>query len=161
MFLVNPYIYGAELPFDYANPGGTGNRLAAGMNVTANFSPSNGTLTNIINGNFSANNTGSFRFPLGGSGRSFDVDFSYLGYLIECDQVRFYNSSGTSQGTWSAYAVLSGTPTLVEAGWGFAGSFDLNLSVISACDTLRFTQTSGVTNGSPWFEEIEFRLRQA
>lgn len=147
--IINPYEF-TTIAFSYANAGGSGDRTAT-ITMGGSISPSSGTLLNLVDGAFGANSTDSMRFPLGQTNKTITFTFPSP---VQINQFKFYNSTATSQGN----ARVKADGVTVTADFTFADTFTVNATSTPSA-TVYTIEFDGATNGSPWFEEAEFRIR--
>lgn len=158
--LVNPYIIGVVVPFDYNNAFGSGDRTGS-LTVTAlDFSPNAGDVTNIVNGSLSADASGAMRFPTGGADRTISIVFPSP---VEIEEYNVLSGSSTANGDWTIQDQLAGS--------GFNASINgftwNNTNIIAPSiairplDELLLQKVGGSTNSTVWFLEINFKIRPA
>lgn len=151
----------------YANAGGTGNRTAT---ITVNIAgslpaPVGGTLSNIVNGDFSANNTGSCGVGSGTTAFSDGDAFEYVfPSLVFIDEWKAYMDRAISWGSWknqywdgaafqdlNSFTWNSQTQTQAVTGMPFTGTTKLRVMKVGAA--------SGLV--APYYEEKEFKIAAA
>lgn len=146
----------------YANSGGTGNRtslITASVTKTLNA----GGASNLVNGSFATNGTNSIQFPSSDTGWEIMFDFRPTGFMQCVDEFKWYQDSTLTQGTWvfEAWDGLSDWTTLWTGTLGGVnGAQTVSFSNTDAYILYRLRQTAGVTNGTPWCEEIEFKIAE-
>lgn len=146
----------------YANVGGTGDRTAI-ITVTSNGAMNSGTDSNFVDGDFSANSTGSRDFNSGATGNIVLIDFGVSTYRV-IDEIKWYQDGTQTHSTWVVEGSVDGDH-FVELKSSFTLGGVAGAQVISFINTVgyryyRLSQThdsSGVSS-SPWNEEMEYKI---
>src|SRR5215472_334259 len=146
----------------YANLGGTGWRAPfIGVTTTASLGGSSGPIQNVLDGNFSANLSHSCFFQFNQSGKEVKFDFRAIGPQL-ITELKWYQDSAHTQGTWkvagsnddSSYTDIA---TGVNLGGSATTTIDMSANA-TAYNWYKLIQTAGVTDSTPWIEEVEFKL---
>ena len=146
----------------YSNPGGNGDRTAT-ITVTGNFTPQ-GTLSNAVDGASGNNGTDSFGFESAQTtGNIITFDFGAGNPNKIIDELTWVQQTTTAQGTWSwSWSTDGSAFTVLDTGLVIAGASSttvLTLSVYApGARYYRLTQTAGTTSGSPWIQEVTFKI---
>jgi hypothetical protein len=149
---------------DYSNSGGTGDRTSLILCYTnkTDSSLGSGTIETLVDGSTSTGGFHSMQFPGGDSGWEIWFDFRPTGHKQCIDEFKWYQSTSNTHGTWTFQAWDGLTWTDLQTGITLGGSTTQTVafSNTNAYIMYRLVQTGGVTNGSPWCEEIEFKISQ-
>lgn len=145
---------------DYSNPGGTGDRTGL-ISVTANFTP-NGSITNLVDGDFSTNTAGSFDY-FNGSVAGLWIQFEFPTPQV-IDEAKWYQSNTTTHGTFKWQIEIGGVWTDIGSAFALGGAntqtqTQLNGNIL-ASTKYRLLGVSGIFFNSPWIIEIEFKLEE-
>jgi hypothetical protein len=155
---INVTVTSAAVTTSYANPGGQGNRLAL-IGITTTATMATDPINTILNGSMAATTW----FNGGQSGREIKFDFWDLGGPKVLTEAKWYQTNGTSQGTWkwqgsndnSSYTDIGGTFTLGSPATTVITTLSANTTPYRYYKLL---QVSGSTSSSPDLAEIEFKL---
>lgn len=155
--------------FDYANPGGSGDRTGGGtggITITATVATSAGVFTTLING---SSTDLSFSFASSGSNpNGVYIKFQFTdGKKKSMDQFAWKHGSNVTQGTWDMQGSLDDvTYNMIKTSWGIndAGSSDNVVSVDSGGELVEFrylkmTKIGSTTSSTPREQEVRFRIR--
>ncbi|TJW14472.1 MAG: hypothetical protein E5W82_10880 [Mesorhizobium sp.] len=146
----------------YLNPGATGDRTAS-ITVTSSMSPTSGSLlSNFIDGAFGSTSTDSVELPAALSGQWITFDFGSGVSKIITGFV-WWASTFIGQGDWklqgsndnSAWTDLS---TSVPLGGAVRKVYHGAAANTTGYRYYRLLQTSGLTSGNPWNEEVQFEI---
>ncbi len=143
----------------YSNTYGTGNRTAS-ISVASNLAALYGTLSGLVNGSFANDNTNSMYF-------TGDITGSYIEFTfpvaVNITEAKWYQSQAVGVGTWkwqgwtgSAYVDIGNSFTL-------GGSAPYQTQTELAANTGYYTKyrllgITGYGSGTPWNQEIEFKV---
>lgn len=144
----------------YANPQGTGDRRASIL-VTADAGPiSNaGASASLVDGSQTINSSAWF------NSTSNWVRFDF-GYPRVIDEAKWYQSSGSSHGTWK-WQVSDDATTWADVGASFVlGGVALQTHTalagnVSAYRFWRIVRVSGTPSSGPYLLEVEFRIDES
>ena len=147
----------------YANAGGTGDRTASvivnvsGSSLTAN-SPSN-----LVDGAFANNTSDSIAFfPGAASGAWIQFDFGVGAQRIVAE-AKWYQGDTSTHGTWKWQGSKDGS-TWTDIGVGFTlggATTQVQTELNSNVNAYRFYRLLGVSgnvSGSPYIQEVEFKI---
>jgi hypothetical protein len=119
-------------------------------------------LPNLVNGSFATSGIGSIIVTGGQTGQEFTFDFRPSGFMQVVDEIKWYQDVSASQGGWRCEAWDGETWTVLNAGFtlGVPATQIIPLSNSKPYFVYRFIQQSGVTNATPFIEEVEFKQQQ-
>ena len=144
----------------YWNDGGRGDRTTM-FNITTTAVLGGGNTSNLIDAAYADNGTDSLWFAGGQSGR--EIKFQSLAGPKIIDGFRWFQNSGLSNhGTW-VFEGSNDDSSYTPIGSSFTLPVNQFVAVYEFVNTTAYTyhrlrQTAGVTNGTPWIREIEFRI---
>jgi hypothetical protein len=143
------------------NSGGSGDRTAT-VTTTTNLSVS-GTWNHMING--TQPETGTYftgnSLTAGAYNMTFDFGSGQSKYI---DTIEWFQSSASAQGNWKMQGSDDGsTYTDVSGSFALGTSADQNIGISPSKGYryYRLLSVSGNTSGSPWIEEIKFKINDA
>lgn len=140
----------------YANFNGTGDRTMGLLSAGGNMGFAAGNLERMIDGNTASNNCFWF------SGSLIVFDF---GDRVVIDEFKFYQSGGTSHGTWqgagsndnSSYTNIGSAGSLGDAVLATQTNTTWSGNT-TAYRYYRLSQTSGAVSGGPFIYQFEFKI---
>jgi hypothetical protein len=143
-------------PTSYANPQGTGNRTAA-LVVTENIPSGGGDVEQMVNGAI-VNNEFFFTGSALNGTQEIRIDFGTARLI---DEFKWYQQNSSTHGTWqwegsndgSSWTTLGATFTL---GGGTVTTYAR--ANTNGYRYYRLLGVSGSTSGSPYLQEIEFKI---
>lgn len=145
----------------YANPGGTGDRLAL-ITTTTTATLGDGSIIRLVDGIKAVNNnSGACWFNAGQSTRR--ITFYFNGLFKIIDEVIWTQQNGSTHGDWkfqggndnSSWTDIGSSFTLGGAGVNTLTSMAGN---IGSWKYYSMLQVSGSTSSSPWLQEAEFKI---
>lgn len=167
MILINPYRYATEGgggfsgSFDYANPGGSGDRTSL-ITISANFSPGAGALERWVDGNQTNSDSFSFKFNSGqNTGNEFTLDF---GGLYEFNEWTGTFSISSALGTWKLEGSTDNSNwTTLHASFTMGGATSVTYTptLTGPYRYYKWTQTGGNTQTSTRMIEGRFQIRNS
>jgi len=162
MILLNPYSVAAVGPptfsgsFSYANTDGQGDRRGS-ITCTGTFSQGSG--DDLIDGSTTNLST---KFTNASTGNSILFVFSDW---REIDELSWDTSATSALGTWVIECSADGSSwTEIKSAFSLGGSASAILYSMTAqavFKQLRMRQTGGTTSGTPFMQEVKFRIRNS
>jgi hypothetical protein len=154
-----PEAEGATDAFSYGNAGGQGDRSAL-MGVSANFVPAIGSVGNLVDGDFSADGSGSFGYE-DLAAPSALITFELLTAQAIAEFRFFRSSPADNWGTWQFRASADDVTYLNLGDPLVLGGTERRYH--NACNQLAYPfyqlqHVAGTLAGAPWLTEIEFRI---
>lgn len=152
------------LDTQYTNEGGTGDRTASVIVSVSGSSLTTDTPSNLVDGAFGNNANDSIAFVPGAaaSGKWIQFDFG-LGAQRIITEAKWYQGNTSTHGTWK-WQGSNDANTWVDIGADFTlggATTQVQTSLSSNSNGYRFYRLLGVSgnvSGSPWIEEIEFKI---
>jgi len=151
----------------YANEGGTGNRTAL-IDVFFNQSITGGgttfvDITNAVDGAFGDDTTYSWYMTSGNNTVTppeLFIDFRPSGYFQVIDEIKWYQDTSTTHGTWVVEGFDGYEWYTLKSGFTLGGNpqtitLDTNIGEYMF---YRLRGTAGSRSSSPWLREIEFKI---
>lgn len=149
---------------DYANAGGTGDRTATVSVSVSSTALTTNTPSNLVNGAFGNNTTDSIAFFPGvaAAGEWILFDFG-KGAQRVITEAKWYQSNTSAHGTWKWQGSNDGdTWADIGAGFTLGGAATQVLTELSANEAAyrfyRLFGVSGNVSGSPYIQEVEFKI---
>jgi hypothetical protein len=145
----------------YSNAGGTGDRTSLIL-VKTNKTFAAGSADNLVDGATGNTSTDAVKLSGGDAGWEIWFDFRPTGYRQCIDEFRWLQQDTSSHGTWKiqGWDGFGWTDLVTGVSLGGATTQSISFPNENAYILYRLVQTSGLTSGGPFVQEIEFKIAQ-